>query len=84
MTALQLTPTQSLDSFVISRFEDCAQLVMEIRKKKPILAVYSIEDSDQLRRAIDFIEGAICALEGESIRVANNRYIYGGVNGSAV
>ena len=56
-------------------FDDAAKAADELRKKKAIILNMENVDKSQARRVVDFLSGAVYALDGQVKKVAQSTYL---------
>lgn len=56
-------------------FDDAAKAADELRKKKAIILNMENVDKSQTRRVVDFLSGAVYALDGQVKKIAQSTYL---------
>lgn len=72
-----ITPTYSNLSTIRARnLNDCAIIVGALKERHGVILDISNLDKVQAQRILDFMSGAICALQGNVNSLGNNSYLF--------
>lgn len=67
--------SSSLVIYTPSKYDDLPELVTYLRQGRPIVVSFEGKAEEDMRRMLDFIFGAACALEGSAQKVSHNIFV---------
>lgn len=56
----------------IKEFSDCKEIVKQLRERKSVIINVDQMDKASAKRAVDFLSGAICAIDGDIKKISNS------------